>query len=239
MFDRRVTILVGHFGSGKTEIAVSGVLDLAARGESAALVDLDVVKPYFRSRASREFLAEAGVRLVAPEGEDRFADLPILVPQVRAVLDPATGLKVVMDAGGDDTGARIVGSLSDRIRPDETDVLLVLNFRRPFTEDARSAVEMASDISAAARIPFTGVVSNTHLMDETTPEVIEEGYTLARETATLLRLPVVGVTVAEILRPRLDEARFECPVVGLRRVVRPPFEDSPRVRRTGPLFVLN
>ena len=81
MFEKRVTVLVGHFGSGKTEIALNGALDLAAAGEAVTLADLDVVKPYFRSRSGRALLADAGVRLLAPEGESIHSDLPIIVPE--------------------------------------------------------------------------------------------------------------------------------------------------------------
>jgi len=86
VYERRITILVGHFGSGKTEIALNGALELASAGHSVTLADLDVVKPYFRSRAARAILDAAGIRLLAPSGEVAHADLPIIVPQVRAAL---------------------------------------------------------------------------------------------------------------------------------------------------------
>ena len=239
MFDRRVTVITGHFGSGKTEIAVNGALDLAAKGADVAIVDLDVVKPYFRTRSAREWLARAGVRLVAPEGENIHADLPIVVPEVRAILgDPSA--RVVVDAGGDDTGARVLGSLADVLpRGPDTEHLLVLNFRRPFTEGPDQAVAAAREIQAAARLPFTGIVSNTHLMGETTPEVVEAGYSMAEETGRALGLPVVAVVVAEETRPLVRDEAFRCRVVTIRRVLRPAFDATSRQRKTGPLFVLN
>ena len=108
MFSRQVTVLVGHFGSGKTEIALNGALDLAAAGETVTLADLDVVKPYFRSRSARHILAAEGVNLIAPQGELVHADLPIIVPQVRDALRRPRG-KTILDIGGDGTGARVLG----------------------------------------------------------------------------------------------------------------------------------
>ena len=86
MFESRVTVLVGHFGSGKTEIALSSAMELAGQGVPVTMADLDVVKPYFRTRSARALLAEAGVELLAPEGENIHADLPIIVPQIRSNL---------------------------------------------------------------------------------------------------------------------------------------------------------
>jgi hypothetical protein len=238
VFSRRVTIIVGHFGSGKTEIAINGALHLAQGGTPVALVDLDVVKPYFRSRSARALMADKGVTVVAPEGENLFADLPIIVPQIRTLVrDP--GRKVVMDVGGDDTGARVLGSLRDVVVVGETDTLLVLNFRRPFTEDVKAAVTMVEEIEAAGRLTVTGLISNTHLMGETTPEVVTEGLDLAEETGRRLGVPVVAVTVDERVLPLLDAAPGGCPVYTISRLLRPPFEAGAAQRTTGPLFVLN
>lgn len=237
MFGRRVTIIVGHFGSGKTEIAVNGALQLADSGVPVALVDLDVVKPYFRSRAARAVMAEHGVDLVVPGGDNVFADLPIIVPQVRALLRESRR-KVLFDVGGDDTGARVLGSLSDVVPAEETEHLLVLNFRRPFTDTVETAVTMLREIETAARLPVTGVISNTHLMGETTPETVLEGYRHARATARAVGVPVVAVVAEERLAAALDAGALGCPVFPLRRVLRPSF-DQPRAQRTsGPLFVL-
>jgi hypothetical protein len=237
VFGKRVTIIVGHFGSGKTEVAVNGALKLAAQGGLVALVDLDVVKPYFRSRVTRALMAEQGVELIVPAGENIHADLPIIVPQIRTVLrDPHR--KVLFDVGGDDTGARALGSLADVVPHDETDTLLVLNFRRPFTDSIDSAVTMIREIEAAARLPITGVISNTHLMGETTPEVVLDGYRLAKLTAERVGVRVVAVAVDERTAAILDPAAFACPLFVMTRLIRTPFDVPRQQRATGPLFVL-
>jgi len=237
LFEKRVTLLVGHFGSGKTEIALNGALDLAAAGRRVTLADLDVVKPYFRSRSARAILDDAGVLLLAPTGEHRYADLPIIVPQIRQALrDPAQQL--IADVGGDDVGARVLGSMSDVVPMDDTDHLVVLNFRRPSTTTPTEAVAMVRAIEAVARLPVTGLIANTHLMTETTPEIILEGYEMARDAAERLGLPVVSVAVSSDAVDSVSEAELDSPLLVLRRIVIPPFEQSYRQRTSGPLFVV-
>jgi len=238
MYQRRVTVFVGHFGSGKTEIALNGALDLAAAGSRVIVADLDVVKPYFRSRSARAILADAGIDLLAPTGANIHADLPIIVPQIRSHLRDDHS-RLIMDVGGDDVGARVLGSLSDVIPFDDTDCLLVLNFRRPSTPDPERAVAMVREIEAVGRVPVSGLISNTHLMDETTPELVLDGYRQALETARLAEVPLVAVTVSEDLAAAMAEEDLECPVVPLRRIVVPHFAQSPELRTTGPLFVVN
>jgi hypothetical protein len=234
LFPKRVTVLAGHFGSGKTEIALNGALALAAAGHRVSLLDLDVVKPYFRSRSAQELLERSGIDLVAPLGEYFSSDLPIVCGDVRTHLQDL-GRKVLVDAGGNDSGVRALSSVSDAL-PADTAFLLVLNFRRPLTPDVDSAVAMAHDIAAMARRPFTGVVSNTHLMRETTPALVREGYEMARETASRLGLPLVAVAALRTLSSDLEAASFGCPLFALDPVVKPPFEEKPEVRKVGPLF---
>lgn len=237
LFRRRVTILAGHFGSGKTEITINAALALAAGETPVSVVDLDVVKPYFRSRSAKNILAQAGVELVAPSGEYYSSDLPIILPEIRARLrDP--NRKLLMDAGGDDTGVRAVASLTDIIPADDADFFLVLNFRRPFTPDVESALTMIAEIETTSRLKVTGILSNTHLMGETTPEIVREGYAMALETARRVGTRVVAVTVDSAVRSSLDPDRFECPLVVMKRIVKPPFEESRRERTVGPLFVV-
>lgn len=238
MYRKRVTLFVGHFGSGKTEIALNGALDLAAAGMRITLADLDVVKPYFRSRSARAILSDAGIELLAPTGANVHADLPIIVPQIRSHLRDCNR-RLIMDVGGDDVGARVLGSLSDVVPIDDTDCLLVLNFRRPSTPDPERSLQMVREIEAVGRVPVTGLISNTHLMGETTPTVVRDGYHQAVETGRLADIPVVAVTVTGDLATDLRQENFDCPVITLRRVVIPPFAQSQKVRTTGPLFVVN
>ncbi len=236
MFDKRVTVLVGHFGSGKTEIALNLAMDLASRGLPVTMADLDVVKPYFRTRSARGLLTESGIELLAPDGSNLHADLPIIVPQIRSHLR-RSDRKLIIDVGGDDVGARVLGSLSDVVPVAETECFLVVNFRRPSTPDPRSAAAMVRQIEAVGRLPVTGLISNTHLLDETTLEIVVEGLQSARKTAELLDIPVVAAAASEVLADELRTVIDE-PVLALRRIVMPPF-DMPKHRAAGPLFVVN
>lgn len=238
MSRRRVTVFLGHFGSGKTELALNRALDLAAAGTPVTLADLDVVKPYFRTRSARAILADAGVELLAPDGPNIHADLPIIVPQIRSALREGSR-RLLLDIGGDDTGARVLGSLADVLPVADTEVFAVLNFRRPLTPDVAGALAMVRAIEVVARVAVTGLISNTHLMAETTAEIVLEGYRLAQEAAASLAIPLVGIAVTDGLASQLDADALGCPVQVLRRIVRPPHEITPRQRQTGPLFVVN
>jgi hypothetical protein len=125
--------------------------------------------------------------------------------------------------------------VSDALPPD-TAFLLVLNFRRPLTPDVTAALTMARDISAMARLPITGLVSNTHLMKETTPGLVFEGYAMALEVSARLGVPLVAQVALRSLKNQLEVARFGCPLFVLDPVVKPPFDEKPEARKAGPLF---
>ncbi|MGD1147212.1 MAG: cobalamin biosynthesis protein CbiA [Thermoanaerobaculaceae bacterium] len=217
-----IVILVGHFGSGKSEIAINLSLGFAARGDDVSLVDLDVVKPYFRCRAAREEVEAKGIHLVVPGGDRFYADLPIIVPEVKGVLTRSLGAsgRVVVDAGGDDTGARALGSLVDAIDSERSEMLFVVNTRRPFAEDQAALVAMLRDIESAARRPVTGLVANTHLIEETTPEVVREGLDA---THTLAGSTGIPVRFCALLK-RVDRALagVDVPVLSIERYLLPP-----------------
>ena len=231
LFTRRTVILVGHFGSGKSEIAVNLSLGLAARGHEVNLVDLDVVKPYFRCRAAREEVEARGIHLVVPGGDRFYADLPIVVPEVKGVLTRSLGAhgRVVVDAGGDDTGARALGSLMDAIDPERSEMLFVVNTRRPFAEDQAALVAMLRDIETAARRRVTGLVANTHLIEETTPEVVREGLEAARALAGSTGIPVRFCALLKRMEGTLTE--MDVPVLAIERYLLPPEAPSMSARR--------
>ncbi len=237
LFEKRVTIFVGHFGSGKTEISLNGALELSDQNVPVTLADLDVVKPYFRTRSARAMLADAGIELLAPPGEHIFADLPIIIPQIRSVLR-TSDRKLIMDVGGDSTGARVLGSLIDVIPVEETDCLLVLNFNRPATPNPEEAVRVIEGIEAVSQIRVTGLISNTHLMDETDLDIVLDGYRQAVETGRRLGIEVKAVAVQDTALANFENVELSCPTLVLRRIISPPFEMAAQ-RISGPLFVLN
>ncbi len=227
----RTLILVGHFGSGKTEIAVNLAYRFRERGEQITLVDLDIVKPYFRSRGLIEELQASGVRLVAPWDEFAHADLPIVVPEVRgAVGQAAAGLRrVIFDVGGADVGARVLGSIPGLSDPATTDVLFVVNGNRPFAETPEAVVAMLREIERVSRLQVRGLVANTHLMDETTVDTVCAGVDLAAAvgsaTALSVRFCAVRADLADAVRARAPGV----PLLAVDRHIMPPLD----LRRTG------
>jgi hypothetical protein len=223
--NRPVLVFVGHFGCGKSEIAINLALAFAHLGERSSLVDLDVIKPYFRSRQAREELEASGIELVVPDGDRFWADLPIIVPRVRGIMS-APGGRVIVDVGGHDLGARALGSIADAVDVSRTELLFVVNTRRPFAEDQDGLRRVLADIEATGRLKVTGLVANTHLMEETTPEVVLAGLAAARELSAGIGVPLCFAAVLERLlrgnagRSLADE--MDCPVLPIERRLLPP-----------------
>ena len=229
---RPVVILVGHFGSGKTEIAINLAFGLRNRGAEVTLVDLDLVKPYFRCRLAKDDLEARGVRLVTPTGDRFYGDLPILVPEARTAVRDGHGLRsrLIFDVGGDDLGARALGSLSGMVDRPTAEILFVVNANRPFTEDVSSLRAMLRDVESAARLDVTGLVANTHLMEETTPEIVRAGIRAARELETATGLPLRFCA----MQRRLAEAfggpqgmAEQLPILAMERHIVAPFAVRP------------
>ena len=218
-----MSVFVGHFGSGKTEVALNVALEAAERGETVALVDLDLVKPYFRSRALAPRVADRGVRIVAPGGEDGPGEMPIVPPDLSGLFCRRES-RLIVDVGGDPVGALPLGAVAETLPRETVELLLVVNFSRPKTDSVEGAVAMARAIEAAARLPLSGLVANTHLLGETTPDTVREGLRLAEQTARVLGVPVALVAVEERLVGAFPPDFAPCPLLPLRRLVYPPFE---------------
>jgi hypothetical protein len=219
-----LTLLVGHFGAGKTEIALNLAFGWRERGWDVTLVDLDLVKPYFRSRLLRDEMIAQGIQVVLPEDDRVFADLPIVVPAARAIAARAgeRGRKLVMDVGGADVGSRVLGSVPGLADPATTDVLFVVNGSRPFAETPAEIIQMLLDVERAARVTVTGLVANTHLIDETTPDVIEAGLQLARDVSTQLDLPIRFWAALAHVAESANGLGGALPLLPLTRYITPP-----------------
>jgi hypothetical protein len=152
-----VTVFYGLYGSGKTEISINYALRLREQGMDVTIVDLDAVTPYFRVRDVRDHLVSQGIVVVAPKESVRHADLPVLPEGVRTALGREEGA-VVIDVGGDPTGARVLGGLSDALSK-EAKGYFVVNSRRPFTRTVEDAAKAVEKISASAGLTATGLVA--------------------------------------------------------------------------------
>ena len=187
---RRVTIFAGHYGSGKTNIALNYARALARAGLRTCIADLDIVNPYFRTKDSAAALAEEGIGLVVSPFANSNVDFPALPKEIYAlVADRST--HVVMDVGGDDRGALALGRWTgDILAEGDYDMLAVVNASRPLTRTPADAVATLREIEAAAGIPFTGVVNNTNLGQQTRPEDVAASVPYAQTVADTLGVQV-------------------------------------------------
>ncbi|MDO4846991.1 MAG: hypothetical protein Q3968_02540 [Clostridiaceae bacterium] len=201
---KRVTLLCGHYGSGKTNVAVNMALDLKKRYDSVAVADLDIVNPYFRTKDSAKDFEENGIRLIVSEYANSNLDIPALPQDMYAITDDKS-LHVIIDVGGDDRGALALGRIAPAlIEENDYEMLLVVNKFRPLTPDAASTIEVMREIEAAGGIRFTGIANNSNLGDETTADDVLASLQYADEVSELSGLPVVMTTVKEDLYNELS-----------------------------------
>ncbi len=202
---KRLTLFCGHYGSGKTNIAVNVAIKLKESYNNIALADLDIVNPYFRTKDSSEELKSKGIRLICSEYANSNVDIPALPQDVYAITDDKT-LKCVLDIGGDDRGALVLGRISDKISEEnDFEMLMVINSFRPLTRDTESLIEVFSEIEAAAKIKFTGLVNNSNLGEETTAEDVLSSVNYANDISKATGLPVVMTCVKEDLYESLKD----------------------------------
>ena len=201
---KRVTLLCGHYGSGKTNLAVNMARDLKRKREKVALADLDIVNPYYRSGDSRDELEEAGVRLIISPFANTNLDAPALPQEMYAVVDDRS-LSCIVDVGGDDRGALALGRLSPSIlEEDDYEMYLVINRFRPLTRDPGAVLTVMREIEEAGHLPFTAVINNSNLGAGTTPEDVLSSVAFAEETARVCGLPLRATAVDEALMEALE-----------------------------------
>jgi hypothetical protein len=188
--DKRIRVIVGHYGSGKTEFAVNYALKLAEQGQKTALADLDIANPYFRSRERQQLLEDRGVKLYSNTfNYDITADLPAITARIKAPLEDSA-CQTVIDAGGDDSGARILIQFDKYLSGTDCDLFCVVNANRPETRTIEGALLHIKRIEAETNLKITGLVNNTHLLRETKAEDILKGYELCMELSERLSVPV-------------------------------------------------
>ncbi len=204
MDHKRLTLFAGHYGSGKTNIAVNYALHLAKEGKKVCIADLDIVNPYFRTKDSERELNAAGIRLVSPQYANSNVDLPALPAEsYRLVQDKSTF--GIMDIGGDDRGAYALGRFADAIKAEnDYRMAFVVNCHRPLTSTVEDTVEIMREIEAASGLKFTCIVNNSNLGPETTPETVLASLDfverLSRETKLDVWIHTAESSVAEKLQ---------------------------------------
>lgn len=200
----RLTIITGHYGTGKTELAVNLALSLAGEGARVALADLDNVNPYFRSRERRALLEEAGIRLIATSQACTDADIPSVPAELLAILEDRT-YRGVLDIGGDPVGARVLARFRPQLLREDSQLIYVLNANRPEVREAADAIGYLRKIEAVTGLRCTGLVNNTHLCGETTAEEIRKGAALAAAVSRETGIPVLCHTAEARFVPELSD----------------------------------
>lgn len=199
MESKRVTLFAGHYGSGKTNIAVNYALKLRADGKPVVIADLDIVNPYFRTKDSEKELTEAGIRLISSQYASSNVDLPALPQDVYSIVDNNTEY-AVMDIGGDDRGAYALGRYADSLKKENNyEMFMVINMYRPLTRDVESTLEVMSEIEAACSMKFTAIVNNSNIGEETTEQDVLDSLGYADEVSKATGLPIRLTTVDEKL----------------------------------------
>ncbi|MBR5545880.1 MAG: hypothetical protein IKU70_02740 [Clostridia bacterium] len=200
---KRIILLSGHYGSGKTNIAVNLAFALKKTRERVTIADVDIVNPYFRTSDSRRELEESGIRLICSEFAGSNVDLPALPAEMYSVVDDPTQTALI-DVGGDDRGALALGRIRDGIlKENDYEMLFVINRFRPLTRNAELTAEIMREIEAAGGIRFTAIVNNSNLGPETTAQDVLDSDAYAREVCEMTGLPLKMTAVHESLYPQL------------------------------------
>lgn len=204
MNHKRITLFAGHYGTGKTNIAVNYALALKKDGKNVCIADLDIVNPYFRTKDSAELLNEAGIDLISPQYANSNVDLPALPAQAYRIVEDKSTYSVV-DIGGDDRGAYALGRYVPMIKEENNyRMVYVANCYRPLTRTADDAIEVMREIEAACGLKFTDIVNNSNLGELTTKETILDSLNFINELSEKTGCPVFLHTVKKELTESLN-----------------------------------
>lgn len=204
MEHKRVTLFAGHYGSGKTNIAVNYALLLAKEGKDVVIADLDIVNPYFRTKDSAAVLEVAGVKLISPQFANSNVDLPALPAEAyRLVQDKS--IYGIMDIGGDDRGAYALGRYVPTLKEENNyRMVFVANASRPLTRTPEEALEVMREIEAACGLAFTDIINNTNLASETTPETVLNSQEYMEKLSVLSGLPIFATSAEAAVAAQLE-----------------------------------
>lgn len=187
---KKITVVTGHYGSGKTNLSVNLAVKASSNAsQNAAVVDLDIVNPYFRAADFRDMFERSGITFIAPDFANTNLDIPSLQFDLSRLAENYDNL--IVDVGGDDAGAFALGRFSGELNAnDDVEMLYVINQRRFLTQTAEEAAELMYEIESASRMKHTAIVNNTNLGCETTAEIIEQSEEFAREISEKTELPI-------------------------------------------------
>jgi len=203
LLKKRFNLICGHYGCGKTNLSLNLALGVAKTGQKVTLVDMDLVNPYFRSSDYAAQLQHANIRIIAPVYANSNVDVPSLPADVYGIFD--SDELVIMDVGGDDVGATVLGRFSAQIRALDYDMFYVINKYRNLTAEPEEAAEVLREIERVSRLKATGLISNAHLKAETTPQTILTSLDYAERVSVLTGLECKAVTVPKRILAEVEK----------------------------------
>ena len=206
----KLTIICGHYGSGKTNFAINYAIDEARKGKKITLADMDVVNPYFTSSEYSDVLRKNNINVISPTFAVTNMDIPAIPASMGSLFDSSDD--VIIDAGGDDAGAIVLGRFSEMIRGREYTMLYVTNMYRPFTSDAEGSVDILRDIEKVCGLKASAVVNNSHLKDLTTPSIITDSIGYAKDVANKAGIPLLFTVVPRSMTSKLSKEENFYPV---------------------------
>lgn len=215
-----LVIVCGHYGSGKTNLSLNLALESARAGKNVTLIDLDVVNPYFRASDSFELLGKEGIKLLGPSMAGSTLDVPFLPPEIGSAME--NGECVIVDVGGDDSGATALGCYASFAEKRGYEMLYVINQYRALSRTAQQALELLREIESACHLKATAVVNNSHLMNQTTAETVLESLPFAQQFCALSGLNLRFTAVKEDIAAQIKGVD----IYPLRRLVRAPWEQE-------------
>lgn len=219
----RILVIAGHYGSGKTEIALNLAVALKPTSPEIALIDLDIVNPFFRSAEQERMLLSHGIETLKPIYANTGVDIPSLPPDILAVF-ARERLRAVFDVGGDDAGAAALGGYAPQFARVEKTFYMVVNPFRPRSETVAQIVSMYEAISGRARMRPDAIIANPNLGDETTPETISQGLSVVHKAAAECGVPIACVCAKEDICASLSNEAL--PVFPIRRYLKPEWMEA-------------
>ena len=204
MNDKNIYIFTGHFGSGKTEIAINYARFLKKQHEKVAIVDLDIVNPYFRTKDLKEDLEKEGIKVVTSAYANTNIDLPSLPAEIFGLFQDKQ-YHIVLDVGGDDRGATALGRYKKYLPPERYQMFFVINTKRPLSSTTEDIVEIMHEVQTSARLQATGLINNTNLANDTTVDMLLKGQEMIQEVAAQTNVPITYITGKKEVLDKLPE----------------------------------
>jgi len=224
MFSKRINIFTGHFGSGKTEVAINFALKLAKTHNKTSIVDADIVNPFFRTADAKDVLERNNIKVILPLYANTNIDVPAMPSEIYMLFRDRE-YKVVFDIGGDDLGARAISRYNEEILNDDYEMYFVVNAKRPMTDTPEKIEEMMYEIESSARLKITGIINNTNLLDVTAAEDIIQGHEMISKVAEKYKIPIAFISgIGDVAAKAGKELGME--VLQMERHIRLPWDEQ-------------